>query len=113
MTEREPAVVTKTMKASEAREQFSQLLNQVFRGTTRILVEKSGIPVAGIISARDLERFNRYEAEREKDFAILDEMRDAFKDVPDDELEREVSRALAWAREQARLSEESADQLRG
>jgi len=29
MREREP--MTKTMKASEARQQFSQLLNQVFR----------------------------------------------------------------------------------
>jgi hypothetical protein len=37
-----------------------------------------------------------------RDFSILDEMRDAFKDVPDDELEREVSRALANVREKAR-----------
>jgi prevent-host-death family protein len=101
--EREP--ITRTMKASEARQNFSQLLNQVFRGETRVVVEKSGIPVAAIISAQDLEEFRRFEAEREKDFAIIDEIRAAFKDVPDEELEREVTRAVAEAR--AKLREEA------
>lgn len=103
MREREP--MTQTMKASEARQQFSQLLNQVFRGETRVVVEKSGIPVAAIISAQDLEQLARFEAQREKDFAVIDEIRAAFKDVPDEELEREVARAVADAR--ARLREEA------
>lgn len=103
MREREP--MTQTMKASEARQQFSQLLNQVFRGETRVVVEKSGIPVAAIISAQDLEQLARFEAQREKDFAVIDEIRAALKDVPDEELEREVARAVADAR--ARLREEA------
>lgn len=90
------------MKASEARQQFSQVLNKVFRRETRVLVEKSGIPVAAIISAQDLERLQRLEEEREKDFGIIDEMRAAFKDVPDEELEREVARAVASARAKRR-----------
>lgn len=45
MSERKP-IMTKTMKASEAREHFSQLLNQVFRGQTRILVGQLPIPLA-------------------------------------------------------------------
>jgi prevent-host-death family protein len=75
----EPEPMTKTMKASEARQQFSQLLNAVFRKETRVLVEKSGIPVAAIISAEDFKRLARMEEERRRDFAILDEMREAFK----------------------------------
>jgi len=101
MAERQP-IMTKTLKASEAREQFSQLLNQVFRGNTRVLVEKSGIPVAGIISAEDLKRLTEMEAQRERDFSILDEIGEAFKDVPAEEIEREVSRALREARAKAR-----------
>lgn len=101
LREREP-IMTKTMKLSEARQNFSQVLTQVFRGETRVLVEKSGIPVAGIISAQDLDRFTRYEAQRAKDFAILDELRESFKDVPDEELERGVDRALNEARRKAR-----------
>ena len=44
MPEREP--MTQTLKASEARAQWSQLLNKVFRRQARVIVEKSGIPVA-------------------------------------------------------------------
>ncbi len=100
MRKREP--VTETVKASEARQQFSRLLNRVFRGEARVVVEKSGIPVAAIISAQDLEWLNRLDAEREQQFKILDEIGEAFKGVPDEELEREVARAVAEAREKLR-----------
>jgi prevent-host-death family protein len=97
-----PEPMTKTVKASDARQQFSQLLNEVFRGENRVVVEKSGIPVAAIISASDFKRLARLEAERNKDFAILDELREAFKDVPPEEIEREVSRAISQIREENR-----------
>ena len=100
MAEREP--MTKTVKASEARQQFSQLLNEVFRGETRVIVEKSGIPVVAIVSAEDFKQISRIEEERRRDFAILDVMREAFKDVPAEEIEREVSRALREIRGQKR-----------
>jgi prevent-host-death family protein len=100
MREREP--MTKTMKATEARQQFSQLLNQVFRRETRVVVEKSGIPVAAIISATDLERLNQLEAQRAERFKALDATREAFRDVPDDELEAEVAKAVASARRKLR-----------
>jgi prevent-host-death family protein len=98
----EPEPMAKTIKASVARQQFSQLLNEIFRGESRVVVEKSGIPVAAIISASDYQRLARLEAERNKDFAILDEMREAFKDVPPEEIEREVSRAISQVREENR-----------
>lgn len=96
MREREPMM--QTMKASEARQQFAQVLNKVFRREARVLVEKSGIPVAAIVSAQDLERLNRLDAERGERFKVIDEMRAAFADVPEEELEREVDRALAEVR---------------
>ena len=89
---------TQTLKVSEARQQFSQLLNKVFRGETRVLVEKNGIPVAAIISAGDLDELTRLEREREEDFKALTATREAFKDVPDEELESEVARALSEIR---------------
>jgi prevent-host-death family protein len=94
--------MTKTIKASVARQQFSKLLNDVFRQENRVLVEKSSIPVAAIIPAKDLERLARLEAERDKDFAILDEIRKAFKDVPAAEIEREVARAISEVRKENR-----------
>jgi prevent-host-death family protein len=94
--------MTKTIKASVARQQFSKVLTDVYRTEHRVLVEKSGIPVAAIISAKDLARLTRLEAERNNDFAILDEMREAFKDVPPEEIEREVARAINQVRKENR-----------
>jgi len=96
--EREIEVV----KASEARQHLSEILNKVHRGNVRILVEKSGIPVAGIVSARDMELLKQAEAQRERDFAIFDEIREAFKDVPDEEIEAEIAKALAEVRAEMR-----------
>jgi prevent-host-death family protein len=94
--------MTKTIKASVARQQFSQLLNDVYRTENRVVVEKSGIPVAAIIPAKDLQRLTRLEAERNRDFAILREIREAFKDVPAEEIEREVAKALSEVRKEQR-----------
>lgn len=100
MPEREPMI--QTMKASEARQQFSQLLNQVFRRETRVIVEKSGIPVAAIISAEDLERLGQWEEQRSERFKALEESWKAFEGVPPEEIEREVAKAIAAARKKRR-----------
>lgn len=101
MAIRQPA--TQTIDAAEATQRWSHLLEEVSRRETRVIVERGGVPVAAIISTDDLERFRRYEAEREKDFAILDEIGEAFKDVPAEEIEREVAKAIAEVREEDRL----------
>ena len=90
--------MTQVMKASEVRAQWSQLLNKVFRDKTRVVVEKSGIPVAAVISVEDLQRFTQMEEQREKRFKALDKMREAFKDVPSEEIEREVKKAISAVR---------------
>ena len=100
MRERRP--LTQVMKASEARQRWSEILNGGFRGNTRVVVEKSGIPVAAVISAQDLERLNQLEAQREERFRVLDRMREAFKDVPPEEIEREVAQAIAEVRAERR-----------
>lgn len=94
--------MTQVMKASEVRQQWSQLLNKVFRDQTRVVVEKSGIPVAAVISAEDLERLSRLEEQRERNFAILDEIGEKFQDVPAEEIEREVSKTLKQVRAENR-----------
>ncbi len=95
-----PYNMTQTMKASEARQQWSRLLKKVYREKARILVEKSDIPVAGIIPAEELRLFNEWIAARERRFAVLDEIRDKFKDVPAAEIEEQVQRALSEVRKE-------------
>ncbi len=99
MREQEP--MTQTMKSSDARQQWSDLLNRVFRKEQRVIVEKSGIPVAAVISTDDLARLDRYDRERADRFKALDEIGAAFRDVPPEEIEREVGRALAEVRAEA------------
>src|SRR4051794_16931237 len=98
---REQQPMTQTMKISEVKNQLSSVVNRVYRKETRVLVEKSGIPVAAIISADDLKRFAQFEQEREQRFQAIDRMREAFKDVPPEEIEREADRAVAELREKA------------
>lgn len=110
MREREP--MTQTMKASEARQQFSQLLNKVFRRETRIVVEKSGIPVAAIVSTQDLEQLQVLEAEREARFAVLDRIRAKNADQDPDEVLREVTAVVEEVRQEADATERAAQSRR-
>jgi prevent-host-death family protein len=97
---------TQTMKISEVKQQLNRLVNQVYRRETRVMVEKSGIPVAGIVSAEDLHRLDQLDRERAERFKVLEEFGEAFKDVPVEELEREVARALAEVRAERRAQHE-------
>ena len=94
--------MTQVMKASEARAPWSQLLNKVFRNQTRVVVEKSGIPVAAVISAQDLQRFTQMEEQRAKKFAVLDRIGEAFKDVSEKEIEKQVKKAISEVRAENR-----------
>lgn len=94
--------MTQTLAVSEARQQFSQLLNQVFRREKRVVIEKSGVPVAALVSADDLEQLRRFEEQRREDFTVLDRLREAFSGVSAEEIEREVARAVAEVRTENR-----------
>jgi prevent-host-death family protein len=91
--------MTQTINASTARQEWSKILNKVFREETRIVVEKSGIPVAAIIPAEDLKRLDQLEKERAARFRILDEVKAAFKDIPEAEIEKETDKALSRVRQ--------------
>jgi prevent-host-death family protein len=97
---------TKAVEISGVQQNIGELIEDVSRGGNQILVEKDGKTVAAIISARDWERFRRLEEQRERDFAVLDEIGEAFKGVPAEEIEREVARALADARAKRRAARE-------
>jgi prevent-host-death family protein len=99
---REPEPKIQTMKISDVKNTLSSLVTKVYRKENRILVEKSGIPVAAIISADDLKWFAQLEREREERFEVIDRMREAFKDVPFEEIEREADRSVAAVRERRR-----------
>src|SRR5207237_1128174 len=93
---------------AEARERLSELVEAVARREKQVMLENAGHAVAALVSADDLKRLRRYDAKREADFAVLDRMSDAFKDVPDEELEREIEKAIAEVRAEMRAEREQA-----
>ncbi len=105
---REHEAMTQTMKASDVRQQWSQTLNKVFRKETRVVVEKSGIPVAAIVSAEDLAWLQELDARRDELFRAIDETQAAFADVPEEELEQEIRKAIANVRAENQRREHEA-----
>ncbi len=107
MTKQEEST-NKVVKATEARDQLPQLLNSVYRGQGRVVIERSGIPVAAIVSPQDLAALNRLDRQRADLAGVLDEMRESFKDVPQEEIEEETNKAVAEVRAQMRAEREQA-----
>lgn len=95
-----PVTQQTTMKASEVRDNWSQAVDAVAGGDSRIRIERSGIAVAGLVSARDLEWLAQRDRQLEELRAVVRQMREAFADVPTEEIEAEVARALAEVRGQ-------------
>lgn len=100
--------VETTMKLTDTKQQLSQVVNRVARGEARVVVEKSGLPVAAIISTEEYRRFKAREQEsnRRALHEAFSQISDAFKDVPDDELERELAKAQAEVRAELRAERE-------
>ncbi len=93
------------VQADEVGQRWAQLAPEVSTERKRILVKQHDAPAVAIISARDLARLQRFEAQEREGLRVLAASRAAFKDVPDEELEREVDRAIQQARERSRRTD--------
>lgn len=100
MRELEP--VTQTMNASQVREDFNQVLSRVSHRQGRVLIEEQGKPLAGIVSAEDLQRLDQLDAEWDEDWRVFDEIHARNLDKTAEEVERDVDEAIAAVRRQAR-----------
>ncbi len=92
-------IKTKTIPALEARTQLGQIMREVQGGRVRVLVEKSGVPMVGIISA---EEFQRVIAEREARFEVIDRIRRRLPSVSQAEVQRDVRETLKQVRRRRR-----------
>lgn len=90
---------TKTIPALVARTQLGRIMKEVQSGQIRVLVEKSGIPMVGIISA---DEFQRVIAEREARFEVIDRMRRRLPSVSETEVQQDVRDALKQVRRRRR-----------
>jgi prevent-host-death family protein len=98
MSERQ--TMMQTIKASEARQNWGQLLNTVLRGKTRVLVEKSGIPVAAIVSADDLERLTQLEEQEQAALALIERVQARNAGQDSDEVLADVTAEVESVRQE-------------
>jgi prevent-host-death family protein len=99
-TRKTPTLETATV--SEARRTFSETLNRVYRGETRVMIEKNGIPVGVLVSPRDLSDIEEMQRRREDLRSALKKTRAAFDGVPIEEIDREVEKAIEEVEAQRR-----------
>ena len=83
------------MGAREARNNFSALLGNVHDGGQVVIVERSGKPMVAVIP---VQVYQQVIAEREARFQILDRVRSRAPDLPVEEVERDVTQAVAAVR---------------
>ena len=89
----------RVVPALEARTQLGRLMKEVRRDGVRVLVEKSGVPMVGIISA---EEFQRLVVERDARFEVLDRIRRRLPVVSEKQLARDVASAVREVRRRRR-----------
>ena len=87
-----------SLKFAEARSKLSSLLDRVFQREARIRLYKGTTPVAAIVSIDDLNLLVRLDRERDERFAELVRLSRPFADLPPEELDAEISKAIAEVR---------------
>lgn len=95
-------IPTQTVPAAEARQRLGQLMKQVFKRESRVIVEKGGIPIVAMVSLADLERWTHLDQERDERFGVIDEIRERNRDTSSDEVERDVAEEISALRREKR-----------
>jgi prevent-host-death family protein len=86
---------TETMSVSESRKQYSELLNRVYRDQEQVIIEKNGIPVAAIVPISTMKDAESRASRRADLQAALEATRAEFRDIPPEEIEAEIAKAIS------------------
>ncbi len=99
---------SETVEVDQARQRLDELVEAVTRDRARVRLVRDGRPVAVLVSARDLALIEQAERARARRSALLERMRAPFRDVPAEEIEHEVAKALAGVRAEMGTDREQA-----
>ena len=94
----------KRMSASDARQHFSGMVNEIVQEGTRVVIEKNGAPVVAVVPIIDLIRLRSLDEKNSETAALLEMIGRPFRDVPVEEFEAEVEKIMAELREENRLA---------
>lgn len=94
----------KTIDFKDAAKNFKKLINEVDQGTNQYLVKDNGHEMAVLLSLDDYNNFRQLlqnEVQAKKGFfEMVDEMREYNKDVPSEQIEKDVAQAVAEVRQE-------------
>lgn len=90
--------LARTVTASDARQHFAELVNRVHQTRTPVVIKKSGVAVAAIVSMEDLDALRQSSEARRRAFETLDALSMRFAGVDAETLDRESARAIRQVR---------------
>ena len=94
--------------ASEVPARWLDLLDEIEQTGRRMVLVEGERVLGALISRHDLQRLQKLEAAwREEFLETLDKMQAAFADVPAEEHEREIERAIAEVRAERQAAEDA------
>ncbi|MBI5877426.1 MAG: type II toxin-antitoxin system Phd/YefM family antitoxin [Chloroflexi bacterium] len=96
----------KTIGAFEARRSLGKLIEEAFYKNDAFIIERSGRPMAVIVSVEDYEKWQRQAKDRL--FALVDKARKGAAGVPAETVERDVRAAVRATRAKPRRSKAAA-----
>jgi prevent-host-death family protein len=96
---------TETMSVSASRKQYSEIINRVYRDQDQVIIEKNGIPVAAIVPVSTVKDVESMESRREDLQAAFEATRAEFRDIPPQEIEAEITKAISDIEESRRERE--------
>lgn len=82
----------KSIGAYEARRKFGQLIEEAFYRHDHFVIERSGRAMAVIVPVQEYERWKRLAKDQALD--LIEDVWERNKDVPSQELEKDVEKAV-------------------
>jgi prevent-host-death family protein len=87
--------VKRRISAVEARRRLGEILESVYYRGDEVVIERAGKAMAVVIPA---ERYEAMERSRERFFELIEKNWERNKDIPYEEIEREVQQAVEEVR---------------
>lgn len=95
----------KTIGAFEARRSFGKLIEEAYYKKDSFIIERSGRPMAVIVSIEDYQKWQRFA--KEQVFGMIEVVHKRNSKVPAAELERDVNESLKQLRQEDRAGNQS------
>lgn len=100
--------MSQTLSVKDVREQLSELVSSVVYGDQKVVITKSGKPVAALVTYEDYEKIMNpaklYSKEEwDKGFSLADKARTNTKDYSQEEVEQAIDQTVSEVRQSKRV----------